>query len=202
MNRKRTQFVLVRFAAVVAGIMLAVSCASTRMHQQGLSDFDQGNYEVALQKLQQAVAADPGNLQYKVELKGRHDEAVQKLIAEGDRARAASDGDAAIAAYKRVLAIESGNVRAAKGIDGVAADRLHGQNVAQAAQEIQRGEYAQADARLSGVLAEDPGYTPATSLRAKIDTARGAVTVTPQLHTRDDRVSISSISTRIPRILT
>ena len=187
MNRKRTQFVLVRFAAVVAGIMLAVSCASTRMHQQGLSDFDQGNYEVALQKLQQAVAADPGNLQYKVELKGRHDEAVQKLIAEGDRARAASDGDAAIAAYKRVLAIESGNVRAAKGIDGVAADRLHGQNVAQAAQEIQRGEYAQADARLSGVLAEDPGYTPATSLRAKIDTARGAVTVTPQLHTRDDR---------------
>jgi general secretion pathway protein D len=167
--------------------MLLVSCASSRLHQQGLDAFDQGQYEVALQKLAQAVASDPGNLSFKLDLKGRHEEAIQRLTAEGGKARTNGDAAAAEAAYKRVLAIEPGSDRATKGLEGVEADRRHAQNVAQATQEFQEGNADQADARLSAVLSEDPGYAPATLLRSKINAERGPITVTPRLRTRDNR---------------
>jgi general secretion pathway protein D len=167
--------------------LLVASCASSRLHQQGLDEFEQGRYEVALQKLDQAVSSEPGNLTYKLDLKGRHDEAVQKLIAEGDRARAAGQADVAESSYRRVLAIENGNDRARRGLEGVDADRRHAQLVAQAQQDIKNSDTEQADARLRSVLAEDPGYAPATALRTKIDAARGPVTVTPRLRTRDNR---------------
>ena len=181
----KSQFNRIGIALVSA--LLVVSCASSRLHSQGVEEFDQGRYETGLQKLEQAVANDPANLTYKIDLKGRHEEAVQKLIAEGDKLRVSGDAAAAEAAYKRVLAIESGNERARKGFEGVAADRRHAQNVAEAAQEFQQGSSDQADARLSAVLSEDPGFAPATALRAKIDAARGPITVTPKLRTRDNR---------------
>ena len=176
-----------RIGAALASAVLVVSCASSRMHSQGLDEFDQGRYETGLQKLEQAVASDPNNLTYKLDLKGRHEEAVQRLIGAGDKARAGGDAAAAEAAYKRVLAIESGNDRAAKGLEGVASDTRHAQRVSEAQDDLQRGEFDQAEALVRSVLAEQPGYAPATALRAKIDTARGPVTVTPKLRTRDNR---------------
>ena len=154
---------LSRIGIALVSALLVVSCASSRMHSQGLDEFDQGRYELALQKLEQAVASDPDNLTYKLDLKGRREEAVQKLIGAGDKARAAGDAVGAEAAYKRVLVIESGNSRAAKGLEGVDADRRHAQSVATAAQELQQGNGEQATVRLSGVLSEDPGYAAATS---------------------------------------
>ena len=181
------KFTLGRFGVALACSVLLAACASSRLHQQGLDEIDQGRYESGLQKLEQAVASDPRNLAYRLDLKGRHDEVVQKLIADGDKARASGDAAAAEAAYKRVSAIESGNSRAARGLQGIDADRRHAQSVAQAAQDYQDGNDAQADARLGAVLAEDPGFKPAADLRAKIVAARGPVAVTPKLRTRDNR---------------
>ena len=169
------------------GAILVASCASSRLHQQGLDEFDQGHYEAALQKLEQAASSDPGNFTYRLDVKGRHEEAVAKLVSEGDKARAGGDAGAAEAAYRRVLAIESGNSRAARGLEGVDADRRHAQSVATASQEFQEGSVDQADARLSSVLSEDPGFAPASALRKRIDEARGPVSVTPKLRTRDNR---------------
>ena len=176
-----------RLFVTLGGLLLVASCASSQLHQHGLDEFDQGRYEEALQKLDQALSSDPGNLTYKLDLKGRHDEAVQKLVAEGDRARAAGQADLAESTYRRVLVIESGNDRARRGIEGVEADRRHAQLVAQAQQDLKSNDAEQADARLRSVLAEDPGYAPATELRARIDAARGPITVTPRLRTRDNR---------------
>ena len=172
--------------ALLSGL-LASSCASTRLHQQGIDAVEQGQYEVGLDKLSQAANNDPGNLAYRLDLKSRHEEAVQKLVGEGDRARGAGQADAAETAYKRVLAIEAGNDRARRGLEGVQADRRHAQAVAQAQADLKNGDLDEADARLRSVLAEDPGYAAATGLRSKIDAARGPVTVTPRLHTRDNR---------------
>jgi len=167
--------------------LLVSSCASTRLHREGLNSIEQGNYEVGLQKLQQAVMQEPANLTYKLDLKGRHEEAVQKLIGEGDRARSAGEANAAEAAYRRVLSIERDNSRALSGIEGVVADRRHLQLVGQAQQDLQRGDLDNADAQLRSVLSEDPGFAPATALRAKVDQARGPVIVAPRLRTRDNR---------------
>ena len=176
-----------RIGVVLLSAMLLMSCASSRLHQQGLDEFDQGRYESALQKLDQAAANDPGNFSYRLDAKGRREEALAKLIGAGDKARAGGDADAAESGYKRVLAIDSNNSRAMRGLANVEADRRHAQSVATASQDFQQGAIDQADARLSGVLSEDPGYAPATALRQRINAARGPVAVTPQLRTRDDR---------------
>jgi general secretion pathway protein D len=176
-----------RIGAILAGALLLVACASSRLHDQGVSDFDQGRYEAGLQKLAEAQARDPGNIVYKADLQGRREEAVQKLIGEGDKARAAGDAAVAETAYRRVLAIEGGNDRAAKGLAGLAADQRHAMALKDAQQHAKDGDYDAAEALIRAMLAEDPGYAPATALRAQIDAARGPITVTPKLRTRDDR---------------
>ena len=176
-----------RLCIALISALLVAACATTELHQQGLDAFEQGRYEEALEKLDQAVASDPANLTYKVDLKRHQEQAKLKLMAAGDRFRVAGDLDSAESAYRRVLAIESSNVRAQHELEGVEGDRRHAQVVTQAQQDLRNGNPEQADGRLRGVLAEDPGYAPAIALRAKIDAARGAVTVTPRLRTRDDR---------------
>ncbi len=176
-----------RIALVLMSAMLVVSCASSRLHSQGLDEYDRGLYEAGLQKLQQALASDPGNMVYKLDLQGRREEAVQKLIAAGDKARAAGDASSALADYKRVLAIDGGNDRAAKGVSGVASDMNHAQNVGEAQKSFERGDVDDASTLLRSVLSEDPNYAPAVALRAKVDAARGPIAVTPRLHTRDNR---------------
>jgi general secretion pathway protein D len=166
---------------------LVASCATTKLHQEGIDDFDHGHYEAGLQKLQQAAAADPGNLTYKLDVTSRKDEALAKLISAGDKARAEGDLDTATADYQRVLGIDSGVGRAIKGLEAVEADRRHNQAMALALQDLKQGNIDMAEARVSGILSEDPGYSPATALRNKIESARGPVNMTPKLRTRDNR---------------
>jgi general secretion pathway protein D len=179
-----------RFGGICVALVvtvLIVACATTRLHQEGIEDFDHGRYELGLQKLEQASAADPSNLTYKLDVKSRHAEAIQKLITAGDKARATGDLDMAAASYQRVLTIESPQGRATKALEGVEADRRHAQTFALAQQDLKDGNADLADARLSGILAEDPGYAAATALRTKIAASRGPVMIAPKLRTRDNR---------------
>ena len=176
-----------KFAVTLVSALLLASCASSRLHEQGLGEVEQGQYETGLQKLAEAQTRDPGNIVYKADLQGRREEAVVKLIAEGDRARAAGNAAAAEQAYRRVLTIEGGNDRAAKGLAGLAADQRHGLALKEAQQNLKNGDFDGADALVRAMLSEDPGYAPAKALRAQIDAARGPITVSPRLRTRDDR---------------
>jgi general secretion pathway protein D len=176
-----------RVGAALLGIVLLAGCASARLHDQGLSEVEQGHYEIGLQKLAQAVTSDPGNIVYKADLQGRREEAIQKLIKDADQAHAAGDAAGAEMAYRRVLAIDSGNDRAAKGLNSLVQDQHHAAALKDVQQQLQRGDFDSAEAEVRAILAEDPGFAPASALRAQIDAARGPIAVTPRLHTRDDR---------------
>ena len=176
-----------RIIGTALASLLLAACASSRLHDQGMSEIEQGRYEIGLQKLAQAVASDPGNIVYKADLQGRREESIHKLIKEADQAHAAGDAAAAAAAYRRVLAIDSGNDRATKGLSALAQDQSHGAALKEAQLQLQRGDFDAAEAHVRAVLSEDPGFAPASVLRAQIDAARGPITVTPRLRTRDDR---------------
>ena len=176
-----------RMCVALVGAALIVSCATTKLHQEGIDDFDHGHYETGLQKLQQAAAADPGNLTFKLDVTSRKYDAIAKLISAGDKARAAGDLDAAAADYQRVLGIDSTVGRAIKSLEAVEGDRRHDQSMVLALQEFKQGNSDLAEARLSGILAEDPGYGPAIAMRARMASERGPVTMTPKLRTRDNR---------------
>jgi general secretion pathway protein D len=166
--------------------VLLLGCAADRLHHEGLAEIDRGNYEVGVSKLAQAVASDPDNLNYKLDLAARREAATQTLITSADALRSAGQLDQAAQTYRRVLAINPADQRAIRGIEGVDADRRHAAMVADADKAFQRKDYDAADAILRSVLNEDSGFGPAAALAAKINIARGPTTVAPRLQTRNN----------------
>ena len=174
-------------ATVLAGAVFLCGCAADRLHHDGLKAVEQGNYEDGVSRLQKAVDRDPDNLAFRLDLRTKTDAVVQKLISEGDTARAAGKREEAAAAYRRVLAVSPTNDRALRGLEGVEADQRHIDAIASAQKDVQARDLDRAEATIRAVLAEDPGFGPAVSLHQKIDQIRGPVQATPKLRTKDNR---------------
>src|SRR3984893_11000707 len=172
------------------GVLLCTAvllgCAATQLHRDGLAEVERGNYEAGVSKLAEAVAQDPKNMMYRLDLTARREASIQKLISAGDASRAAGQYDAAVSTYRRVLAIEAGNQRALHGIDAVESDKRHAGMVGEAAKDFERKNYDAADTILRSVLNEDSGFGPATALAAKINAARGPMNAAPRLKTRNN----------------
>jgi general secretion pathway protein D len=176
-----------RVSGALAIAILVASCAADRLHREGLAAIDSGNYELGVSKLDAAAKQAPRNMGFRLDLQARREAAVQSLIRQADAARAARQLDTATQLYRRVLSIEPGNDRATHGLTGIDGDARHGTAVAEARKDFERKDYDTAEAKLRGVLSEDPGYTPAQDLAAAITVARGQTTVAPRLKTRDNR---------------
>lgn len=176
--------VLLIALGLLAGL---VGCATAELHNEGLANVQEGRYEEGLKKLEQAAAESPGNAMYRLDLKAKREEAIRTLIADADRARSIEKFDEAEQIYRRVIGIEAGNDRALRGLELLERDRRHVEIMAQAERDFDQGRMDEADARVRTVLAEDPGFGPANSMRARIDSARGPRNVTPRLKTKDNR---------------
>jgi len=163
-----------------------MGCAATQLHRDGLAEVERGNYEAGVSKLADAVAQDPQNMMFKLDLTARREDSIQKLISAGDALRAAGQYDTAVSTYRRVLSIEAGNQRALHGIDAVETDRRHAGMVGEAFKDFQRKDYDGADTILRTVLNEDSGFGPATALAAKINVARGPLNAAPRLKSRNN----------------
>src|SRR6202051_5189509 len=97
---------------------MLLGCAATQLHCDGLAEVGHGNYEACVSKLADAVAQDPQNMMYKLDLTARREDSIQKLISAGDALRAAGQYDTAVTTYRRVLVIAAGSPRTLRGIDG------------------------------------------------------------------------------------
>lgn len=174
----------------MAASALLTACATGQLHRDGLEAIDAGQYEIGIQKLEQAVEASPSNLTYRLDLQGRREQAILSLIGEGDRARAAGQYEQAEQAYQRALGLDSGNARAQSGLDGVQDDRRHGAMLEEARRNLENGQLDEAESRVREVLAENPGSKAAGQLRAQIDNARGPRSVTPKLRSDGKPVTL------------
>ena len=175
-----------RFLLGLSSSAVLLGCAATQMHRDGLAEVERGNYEAGVSKLAEAVAQDPKNMMFKLDLTARREDSIQKLISAGDALRAAGQYDTAVTTYRRVLSIEAGNQRALHGIDAVETDRRHAGMVGEAVKDFARKDYDAADAILRTVLNEDSGFAPATALAAKINVARGPMNAAPRLKSRNN----------------
>src|ERR1700687_4026923 len=112
---------------ILLGLLLCTAallgCAATQLHRDGLAEVERGDYEAGVSKLAEAVAQDPKNMMYRLDLTARREASIQKLISAGDALRAAGQYDSAVSTYRRVLVVEAGNQRALRGIDGGGTDR-------------------------------------------------------------------------------
>ncbi len=165
----------------------AAGCETARVHEEGLLDMESGRYEDGIAKLEQAAAADPANLGYKLDLQSQRSQAVADLIKQADAARTAGQAETARSGYTRVLRLDPDNVRARRGLEQLDADKRHADQIARAKRDLQQGRLESAEGLLRSVLAEDPGSAAASALRAQIDAARGPTSVPLRLRARDNR---------------
>src|SRR3982074_2954507 len=142
--------------SLVIAVLLS-GCAADKLHRDGLAEVERGNYEAGVSKLADAVAQNPKNMMYRLDLTARREDSIQKLISAGDALRAAGQYDSAVTTYRRVLTIEAGNQRALHGIDAVETDRRHAGMVGEGFKDFQGKDYAGADATLRTVLTGDSG---------------------------------------------
>jgi general secretion pathway protein D len=94
---------------------------------------------------------------------------VQRLLSAGDNARGAGAFDQAEDAYRRALRFDPDNARAISGIEGVQRERRHQALLAEAQNQLQRGEDAAAAATAREVLAQNPASREARALVRKAE---------------------------------
>ncbi len=168
---------------------LTASCATDRLAPQGVTAFEQGAYEESIAMLEQAVAQGP--------LQPRAPPAscarAGRRPCSGSsppptRARANGERRGAATSYRRVLALEPGNDRALRGLEGVrgrpAARGAHRQGGAAVRREEARRRRARGAAPCWPRIRASRRRS---ALVSKIDLARGPTSAVPRLKTHDDR---------------
>ena len=174
-------------ALIAAALTLLAGCAAERLHRDGLSAIDRGDYEVGVADLGQALAKEPDNINYRLDYQTRRESSVRALVAQADAARNAGQLEAASALFRRTLAIDPSNDRARHGLEAIAADQRHAAALIGARQAFDRHDLDDAEAQLHRILGEDPGFVPAQRLLASVNQARGPQNIAPRLQGRENK---------------
>lgn len=160
-----------RAICLVATALALASCAGDRFHRDGMNALEQGRVEDGLAKLEQAVRAEPDNVQFRRDLLMRRSDLVVRMLATAESDRAAGKFDAAETGYRRVIGIEPANSRATAGLLAIDRERRYVPVLEQAKAHIKQGEMERAASLLRPVLAENPAHVEAVALRRLIDEA-------------------------------
>ena len=157
-----------RLLPALLAILLS-GCAAQMAYREGNELVAQDKVEAGLTKYQEALAADPANVQYKSAYLRARDAATNRLLPQADRELADGKVDLAVADYRRVLAIDPLNDRARAGLRQVDADRRHGVLMGEARAALDRKDYDAAKTKLTAILTERPTYEPARQLLAEVN---------------------------------
>ena len=164
MHPFRTRVAVMALAAVLIG-----GCAGQRAYQEGNALVAQDQVAAGLAKYQEAVAADPGNPQYRTAYLRARDTAANRLIGQAGSALANNQAEAALQDYRRVLAFDPANERARAGLRQVEADRRHAAMLQEARTAFDKGELDTARQKLAAILTERPAHEPARLLMLEVD---------------------------------
>ncbi len=154
--------------AVWLSLLLLTGCAAQRMHTEGMGFLGLGQYEQALNKLEQAMRMDPGDLEIRKDFIRAREEAVYRLVATGNTERSAERFDRAEESYKKALQLDAGSGRARVGLDAVAMDRRHEALLTEAQSLFKKGDADGAAARLKDVFLENSNHSNALALQRQI----------------------------------
>ncbi|MBV8910324.1 MAG: hypothetical protein JOZ89_06155 [Gammaproteobacteria bacterium] len=174
-------------ALIAAALTLLAGCAAERLHRDGLSAIERGDYEVGVADLGQALAKEPDNINYRLDYQARRESSVRTLVAQADAARSAGQLDGASALFRRTLTIDPSNDRARHGLEAIMADQRHAAALVGARQAFDRHDFDDAEAQLRRILGEDPGFAPAQQLLTSVNQARGPQNIAPRLQGRDNK---------------
>jgi len=157
--------------ALVASVFLSmlVGCAAERLHNEGLALIEQGKPDEGIRKLDEAVAADPTNAEFRVDARVLREDTVKRMLAAAARQYSAGKYDEAEAGYRQVLPIEPNNDRARAGIELVQRTRRNAPRVVEANEAYGAANLEKAHALAQAVLADSPDNAEMANLKRTIE---------------------------------
>lgn len=160
-----------RLLAPLLSIALA-GCAGQMVHREGLALLEQGKYEEAVAKLDEAARKAPDDVAYRTDLVRARDRVANQLLQQANAERVAERFDNATQLLQRVLKIDPANSRARLGLEAVAADRRHAASVAEAEALFKKNDHEGAKTILKNVLLENPNNSAAILLQRQVNEAQ------------------------------
>lgn len=158
--------------ALAMCVLALAGCAGMASFREGKSLMAQGRLEDGLQKLEEAVALEPGNVEYRIHLANSKSAVINQLLDEADKTFRGGDIGNAEKVLRRAQNLDPRSDRIQQGLDSLARERQHRQQVKEA-EEISKGASAEALdlalGKLRSVLAVNPQQRDALALKARID---------------------------------
>jgi len=149
-------------------LLLLGGCAAQMSFREAKSLLANQQPDAALARLQEAVAQDPGDTEYRNAYLMTRQKVTASHLEQAKVALAAGQRSEAELQYRRVLEIEPTNPLARAGLQALARDARHERVLSQAAQQLQERKQETARALVSGVLDENPGNERARELFRQI----------------------------------
>ncbi len=160
----RPSSALARRAVCLALTLALTGCAAQLAYRDGRDLVARDQVEAGLLKLQEAVAGEPGNAQYKSAYLLARDRACTRYLEQAERQLAEGRVELAQQGFQRVLALDPPNERARIGLRGIDMTARHDKLLAAAAAHLEKGEFEAAKSRLNAVLTERPGHEAARQM--------------------------------------
>jgi general secretion pathway protein D len=177
-------------ACLLAACALALSgCAGYQNYRDAQTAFANGESEQGVAKLREAMAADPGNAEYRRAFFSEREARVQSALSDAQRASELGAFDLVRQNLARAAQIDPSNVRVAQARARVDGDEGHWRIVDTAialAREDKPGNLETAIARVRQVLSEDPNFRPAVQqlrqmLRRQAEASAAEAGLSPKL---------------------
>jgi general secretion pathway protein D len=149
--------------------LLTSGCAGWQSFRQGKSLIEAGVYDEGFKKIDEAIAADPRNTEYKIYAASRRMAMINGLLARAESARGLGRTTEAEAFYKQVLSIDEKNQMAVVGLRAMEIEARHQRMMAQAEQQFKDGKIREAEEIVRAVIAENPNQRDANALRQRIN---------------------------------
>lgn len=160
---------------------MLLGCAGEEAFRRGKQSLSEGRPEQALAAFEQAVAENPGNVQFRTQLNKAREDAVNAILANAERSRAAGRYADADAEFRRVLRIDSNNMRAVAGLESTQLDRQHEVLLAEARELVKNGKKDAALEKLQLILGVRPQHKEARLLLREIDVKPRREATPPEL---------------------
>ncbi len=158
-----------RRALALSALALALTgCAAQMAYRDGRDLIEKDQVEAGLLKLQEAIAADPGNAQYRAAYLQARDRAILRYLDQADRQMAEGQRDLALQNIQRVLALNPQNERARHALRLLDMAERHDKLLADAAALVEKKEFDQAKTKVEAVLTEKPDEARASRLLREI----------------------------------
>lgn len=150
-------------------VFFVAGCAGRSVFDEGRSLIDAGQYEEGLARVDEAVRLEPGNREYRSFYFRQRDTALQRYLAIAENARSLGMWEQAEAAYRRMLALDDKNARAGAGLEAVRTERRHRAMLAEAEEQLKKGDAQGAYVRVREVLTENANQREAQMLLRRIE---------------------------------